>query len=48
MAPLIVALVLAVFAILIVASSIRIVRQARVGVVERWGKYRATLAPGCT
>jgi regulator of protease activity HflC (stomatin/prohibitin superfamily) len=46
MAPLIVALVLAVFAIVIVASSIRIVRQARVGVVERWGKYRATLAPG--
>jgi regulator of protease activity HflC (stomatin/prohibitin superfamily) len=46
MAPLIVALVLAAFAILLVASSIRIVRQARVGVVERWGKYRATLAPG--
>ncbi len=46
MAPLIVALVLAAFAVLIVASSIRIVRQARVGVVERWGKYRATLTPG--
>jgi regulator of protease activity HflC (stomatin/prohibitin superfamily) len=25
---------------------VRIVRQARVGIVERWGKYRATLAPG--
>ena len=46
MAPLIVALVLAAFAILVVASSIRIVRQARVGVVERWGKYRASLSPG--
>ena len=46
MAPLIVALVLALFAIVVVASSVRIVRQARVGVVERWGKYRATLAPG--
>jgi regulator of protease activity HflC (stomatin/prohibitin superfamily) len=46
MAPLIVALVLAAFAILLVASSIRIVRQARVGVVERWGKYRASLTPG--
>jgi regulator of protease activity HflC (stomatin/prohibitin superfamily) len=46
MAPLIVALVLAAFAILVVASSIRIVRQARVGVVERWGKYRTTLTPG--
>ena len=42
----IVALVLAAFAILVVASSIRIVRQARVGVVERWGKYRASLTPG--
>src|SRR5947199_63210 len=46
MAPLIVALVLAALAILVVASSIRIVRQARVGVVERWGKYRASLTPG--
>ncbi|MDX6495911.1 MAG: hypothetical protein QOE17_1897 [Gaiellales bacterium] len=46
MAPLIVALVLAAFALLFVSMSIRIVRQARVGVVERWGKYRTTLAPG--
>jgi regulator of protease activity HflC (stomatin/prohibitin superfamily) len=46
MAPLIVALVLALFAVLVVASSIRIVRQARVGIVERWGKYRTTLTPG--
>jgi regulator of protease activity HflC (stomatin/prohibitin superfamily) len=46
MATLIVAIVLALFAIVVVASSVRIVRQARVGIVERWGKYRATLAPG--
>ena len=35
MAPLIAALVIALFAILVVASSVRIVRQARVGIVER-------------
>jgi regulator of protease activity HflC (stomatin/prohibitin superfamily) len=46
MAALIVAIVLALFAIVVVASSVRIVRQAHVGIVERWGKYRATLAPG--
>ena len=46
MAALIVALVVALFAIVVVAMSVRIVRQARVGIVERWGKYRATLAPG--
>ena len=46
MAPLIVALVLALFAVILVASSVRVVRQARVGIVERWGKYRASLPPG--
>ena len=46
MAPLIAALVIALFAILLVASSVRVIHQARVGIVERWGKYRATLAPG--
>jgi regulator of protease activity HflC (stomatin/prohibitin superfamily) len=46
MAPLIAALVIALFAIILVASSVRVVHQARVGIVERWGKYRATLAPG--
>ena len=46
MAALIVALVVALFAIVVVAMSVRIVRQARVGIVERWGKYRGTLAPG--
>src|SRR5436190_19528286 len=46
MAPLIVALVLALFTVILVASSVRVVRQARVGIVERWGKYRASLPPG--
>ena len=46
MAALIVAIVLALFAIVVVASSVRVVHQAHVGIVERWGKYRATLAPG--
>jgi regulator of protease activity HflC (stomatin/prohibitin superfamily) len=46
MAPLIVALVIAIFAIVVVASSVRIVRQSHVGMLERFGKYRATLAPG--
>ena len=46
MAPLIVALVLAIFAIVLVASAVRIVRQSHVGMIERFGKYRATLSPG--
>src|SRR3954451_327371 len=46
MAPLIVALVLAAFALFMVASAVRIVRQSHVGLLERFGKYRRTLAPG--
>jgi regulator of protease activity HflC (stomatin/prohibitin superfamily) len=46
MAPLIVALVVAIFAILIVASSVRVIRQSHAGMLERFGKYRRTLAPG--
>ena len=46
MAPLIVAVVLAIFAIVLVASAVRIVRQSHVGMIERFGKYRATLSPG--
>jgi regulator of protease activity HflC (stomatin/prohibitin superfamily) len=38
--------VLAVFVIIVLARTIRIVPQARAGIVERFGKYRATLAPG--
>jgi len=46
MAPLIIAVVLAIFAIVLVASAVRIVRQSHVGMIERFGKYRATLSPG--
>jgi regulator of protease activity HflC (stomatin/prohibitin superfamily) len=38
--------VLVLFAILVLAKTIRIVPQARAGIVERFGKYRATLQPG--
>ncbi len=46
MAGLIVALVLALLAIVMVASAVRVVRQSHVGMIERFGKYRATLSPG--
>src|SRR4051794_4724855 len=45
-APLIVLLVVAAFVILTIARTIRIVPQARAGVVERLGRYSRTLAPG--
>jgi regulator of protease activity HflC (stomatin/prohibitin superfamily) len=38
--------VLVLFAILVLAKTVRIVPQARAGIVERFGKYRATLQPG--
>jgi len=38
--------VLALIAILVLAKTIRIIPQARAGIVERFGKYRATLSPG--
>jgi regulator of protease activity HflC (stomatin/prohibitin superfamily) len=43
---LIVTAVLAVFVIIVVARSVRIVPQAREGVVERLGRYSRTLKPG--
>ncbi len=39
-------LLLLLFAVITLAKSIRIVPQARVGVVERFGKYRASLSAG--
>jgi regulator of protease activity HflC (stomatin/prohibitin superfamily) len=45
-APLIVLLAVAAFVILTIARTIRIVPQARAGVVERLGRYSRTLAPG--
>ncbi|TIC86520.1 SPFH domain-containing protein [Nocardioides sp. GY 10127] len=45
--PLLVVLVLLlVFVVTVLAKAVRIVPQARAGIVERFGKYRATLPPG--
>src|SRR4028118_1677609 len=41
-------IVLAVFVFFVAASGIRIVPQARAGVVERLGRYSRTLDPGLT
>src|SRR5689334_20418352 len=48
MAALIVLLVVVVFVLLTLARTIRIVPQARAGVVERLGRYSRTLTPGLT
>ncbi len=37
---------LLVFVVLVLAKTIRIIPQARAGIVERFGKYRITLQPG--
>ncbi len=44
----IVLLVLVAFVIIVLVRSVRIVPQARAGVVERLGKYQRTLNPGLT
>ena len=46
MAGLIVVLVVAVFVLAVLARTIRIVPQARAGVIERLGRYHRTLSPG--
>ncbi len=46
MASLIVAVVLLAFAVFVAAKTIRIIPQARAGVVERLGRYSRTLSPG--
>ena len=48
MAGLIVAVVLIVFALFIAARTVRVIPQARAGVVERFGRYSRTLQPGLT
>jgi regulator of protease activity HflC (stomatin/prohibitin superfamily) len=48
MAALIVAVVLVLFALFVAAKTIRIIPQARAGVVERLGRYSRTLTPGLT
>src|SRR5919112_3002496 len=46
MAGLIVLVVLIVFALFIAARTVRVIPQARAGVVERFGRYSRTLQPG--
>src|SRR5881397_4005876 len=46
MATAIVLLVIALFVLLVLARTVRIVPQARAGVIERLGRYSRTLTPG--
>src|SRR3954468_14526708 len=46
MVALIVVVVLVVFALFLAARTVRVIPQARAGVVERWGRYSRTLSPG--
>src|SRR5512146_2163213 len=46
MTTLIALLVVAVLVLLVLARTIRIVPQARAGVIERFGRYQRTLSPG--
>src|ERR1700759_2402517 len=48
MVGLIVAAVLILFALFVAARTVRIIPQARAGVVERLGRYSRTLTPGLT
>src|SRR6476619_6097309 len=48
MAGLIVAAVLILFALFVAAKTVRIIPQAKAGVVERLGRYNRTLTPGLT
>src|SRR5881398_1809937 len=48
MLALIVLAVVAVFVLIVLARTIRIIPQARAGVVERLGRYSRTLNPGLT
>jgi regulator of protease activity HflC (stomatin/prohibitin superfamily) len=48
MVGVIVAVVIVVFLAIVFARTIRIVPQARAGVVERLGRYHRTLNPGMT
>jgi regulator of protease activity HflC (stomatin/prohibitin superfamily) len=48
MAGLIVAVIIVVFALFVALKTVRIIPQARAGVVERLGRYSRTLQPGLT
>ena len=45
-ALLVLLLLVVLFVVVMLAKTVRIVPQARAGIVERFGKYRATLSPG--
>ena len=47
-AGLIALIVLALFLFIVAAAGVRIVPQARAGIVERLGRYTRTLDPGLT
>ncbi|MDX6359562.1 MAG: hypothetical protein QOH37_2616 [Nocardioidaceae bacterium] len=46
MTGIIIAAVFVIFVVMLLAKTVRIVPQARAGIVERFGKYRTTLSPG--
>src|ERR671926_1413456 len=46
MVGLIVVILLVLFAVFLAARTVRVIPQARAGVVERWGRYSRTLTPG--
>ena len=48
MAGLIVLAVLVLFVLVLLARTVRVIPQARAGVVERLGRYSRTLTPGLT
>jgi regulator of protease activity HflC (stomatin/prohibitin superfamily) len=48
MAGIIVAIVVVIFLVVMFARTIRVVPQARAGIVERFGRYQRTLNPGLT
>ena len=48
MAGLIVAAVVVIFLVIMFARTVRIVPQAKAGIVERFGRYQRTLNPGLT
>jgi regulator of protease activity HflC (stomatin/prohibitin superfamily) len=42
----VVLIIVAVFILLVIGRTVRIVPQARAGIVERFGRYNKTLLPG--
>ena len=48
MAELIVGAVVLIFLVIMFARTVRVVPQAKAGIVERFGRYQRTLNPGLT